>query len=95
MRFLLIGCMLFASSANALVCVGNGHGDAACAGNGKGVRTISTNNRNSAVVIQQSNGVNHTITSNGGEAYTKNGKGIVQGPGGTTCVRTANFQGCR
>lgn len=90
---LILACVLFASGAYAGKCVSNGRGDAACGGNGNGVHT--TNNNNRAVVVQQNNGVNHTRTANGGEAYTKNGKGVVQGPGGTTCVRTANNQGCR
>lgn len=95
---LIITSMLFASNVYAGRCVSNGLGDAACGGFGNGVNVIHNNNKptvNSAVVVQQSNGVNHTITSNGGEAYTKNGKGIVRGAGGTTCVRTARFRGCQ
>jgi len=91
---LVLVCMFFTSGVYAGRCVSNGHGDAACGGNGNGVHTTNRNN-NAAVVQQNSNGVNHTRTRKGGEAYTKNGKGVVQGPGGTTCVRTANNRGCR
>ena len=82
---LVLVCMFFTSGVYAR-CVSNGHGNAACGGNGNGVHTINNNNNN---------GVNHRQTRNGGKAYTKNGKGVVRGPGGTTCVRTANNQGCR
>ena len=90
---LVLVCMFFTSGVYAR-CVSNGHGNAACGGNGNGVHTTNRNN-NAAVVQQNSNGVNHTRTRNGGEAYTKNVKGVVRGPGGNTCVRTANNQGCR
>jgi len=41
------------------------------------------------------NGVTTTQTNRGGEAKTKNGKGVVTTPGGKTCAKTANNQGCR
>jgi len=50
---------------------------------------------NAAVTQTNSNGVAHTQTSRGGKAYTKNGKGVAQGPGGTTCAKTARNQGCK
>ena len=40
-------------------------------------------------------GVTTTETSRGGEAKTKNGKGVAQTPSGKTCVKTRNNQGCR
>jgi len=40
------------------------------------------------------NGVRTTQTNQGGEAKTEDGKGVVHGPGGTTCYRTANSHGC-
>src|SRR5258708_5031650 len=40
------------------------------------------------------NGVTTTTTSKGGEAKTKNGKGVYKSPSGQTCYRTANGQGC-
>ncbi|MFM0327467.1 hypothetical protein [Caballeronia glebae] len=53
-------------------------------------------NRNSGTAwkSEQSGGVTTTQTSKGGEAKTKNGKGIYKSPSGKTCVKTANNQGC-
>ena len=42
-----------------------------------------------------SNGVIITQTSNGGTARTKDGMGVAQVPGRTTCVKDVNYQGCR
>ena len=39
------------------------------------------------------NGVMTTKTSKGGESKTKNGMGVAQGPGGTTCVKGKYDQG--
>jgi hypothetical protein len=50
---------------------------------------------NAAVSQTNQNGVKTTQTRRGGTATTKNGKGVATGPNGTTCVRTANNQGCR
>jgi hypothetical protein len=40
-------------------------------------------------------GVATTETSAGGEAKTKNGKGVYKSPSGKKCVKTANNQGCK
>lgn len=42
---------------------------------------------NAAVSQKNANGVTTTQTSRGGEAKTKNGMGVVQGPGGKTCAK--------
>jgi hypothetical protein len=42
---------------------------------------------NAAVQTTNSNGVKTTNTRYGGEAKTKNGMGVAQGPGGKTCAR--------
>jgi hypothetical protein len=39
--------------------------------------------------------VTTTQTNRGGEAKTKNGKGVVTTPGGKNCYKTANRQGCQ
>jgi len=39
-------------------------------------------------------GVTTRKSSRGGEAKTKDGKGVYKAPGGKTCVRTENNQGC-
>jgi hypothetical protein len=43
---------------------------------------------------KNANGVTTTQSSKGGQAKTKNGKGVYQAPNGTTCAKTANNQGC-
>ena len=42
---------------------------------------------NAAVSHTNSNGVTTTQTARGGEAKTKNGMGVAQGPGGKTCAK--------
>lgn len=49
---------------------------------------------NAAVSQRNANGVTTTHTSRGGEAKTKNGMGVVQGAGGTTCARGRNQTRC-
>jgi hypothetical protein len=39
-------------------------------------------------------GVRTTQTNRGGEAKTKNGKGVYKSPNGTTCYKGANSHGC-
>jgi hypothetical protein len=59
--------------------------------------TAAVNSRtgNAAVAHTNSNGVTTTQTTNGGKAKTKNGMGVAQGPGGTTCVKGKYNQGCK
>lgn len=102
---LILACMFFTSGAYAAGCVSNGHGQAACS-NGNGAAAYNANtgtavrvqgNPNTGTVVRKetnANGVTRTQTSNGGRAVGKNGYGAVQGPGGKTCVRTRNNQGC-
>ena len=90
---ILISCFAFSSLAFA-GCATMPNGKVVC-GNGQ---TAGSYNPNTGVAARaQTNpntGVTHTQTSRGGEAYTKNGRGVVQSPGGKTCVRTRNNQGC-
>jgi hypothetical protein len=53
------------------------------------------NTGNAAVSQKNANGVTTTRTSRGGEAKTKNGMGVAQGPGGTTCAKGVNNSGCK
>jgi hypothetical protein len=92
--FVLITCLLFASSLFAGDCLKNRRGQTVC-GNGQSAVAVNPNTGNAATAQKNSNGVTTTQTSNGGTAKTKNGKGVAQGPGGTTCVKTANNQGCK
>ena len=50
---------------------------------------------NAAVSQTNQNGVKTTQTSRGGQAKTKNGMGVAEGPNGTKCVKGPNNQGCR
>jgi hypothetical protein len=50
---------------------------------------------NAAVSQTNQNGVKTTRTSRGGQAKTKNGMGVAEGPNGTKCVKGPNNQGCR
>jgi hypothetical protein len=70
-----------------------------------GVTTLQNNNGtkaaynpktgNGAVSQTNSNGVKTTRTTQGAQAKTKNGNGVVTGPNGTKCARGANSAGCR
>jgi hypothetical protein len=50
---------------------------------------------NAAVSQTNPNGVKTTRTSRGGEAKTKNGMGVAEGPNGTKCAKGKNKQGCK
>jgi hypothetical protein len=50
---------------------------------------------NSAVSQTNQNGVKTTQTARGGQAKTKNGMGVAEGPGGTKCAKGAYNQGCK
>src|SRR5438128_71796 len=121
---ILIGCVMFTSSAFAADCVTNLRGKVVCA-NGEqaaavnpNTGTVTTtqkyqngattaqnsngakaaynpNTGNAAVSQKNANGVTTTRTSRGGEAKTKNGMGVAQGPGGTTCAKGVNNAGCK
>jgi hypothetical protein len=53
------------------------------------------NTGNAAVAKTNQNGVTTTQSTWGGEAKTKNGMGVAQGPNGTTCAKGRNNQGCK
>ena len=91
-NLVLLLCIML--SANAFAeCTTNGRGATVC-GNGQ---TAGAYNRNTGTAVTSQtnqNGVRTTQTNRGGEAKTMNGKGVVHGPGGTSCYRTANSHGC-
>jgi hypothetical protein len=89
---LLIGCFAVSSMAVA-ECV-NINGKVTC-GNGQEAARYNPYTGNAAKTETGAMGIKHTETRYGGEAYTKNGKGVVQTPGGTTCVKTAHNRSCR
>jgi hypothetical protein len=49
---------------------------------------------NATVAQTNQNGVTTTKTARGGEAKTKNGMGVAEGPNGTVCAKGKNNQGC-
>ena len=78
---LIVSLLLISSSAAAAECVTtvqNGVG---------GKAAYNPHTGNAAVSQKNANGVTTTQTLRGGEAKTKNGMGVVQGPGGKTCAR--------
>jgi hypothetical protein len=91
---LMMTCMFLASSLFAQDCVKNARGKTVC-GNGQTAAAVNPNRGKAAVAQKNQNGVTTTQTSSGGNAKTKNGMGVAQGPGGTTCAKGKNHQGCK
>jgi hypothetical protein len=84
--------MVFASNVFA-ECVTNARGRTVCSNEQK---AGGYNARTGTAWKSEKNeaGVTTTQTRAGGEAKTKNGKGVYKSPSGKTCVKTANNQGC-
>jgi hypothetical protein len=89
---LMIACMFFASGSFAN-CVKNARGKTVCS-NGQTAAAVNPNTGKARTAQKNQNGVTTTQTNTGGSAKTKNGKGVVQAPNGTTCAKGANQQGC-
>jgi hypothetical protein len=86
--------MLFCSAhALASDCVTNRYGKVVCSNGQKAVK-VNPNTGTAATAQKNANGVTTTKSSRGGEAKTKNGKGVYESPTGTKCVKTARQQGC-
>src|SRR5450631_3920069 len=69
---------------------------ATSAQNSNGTKAAYNPNTGTAAVSQKNqNGVTTTQTNWGGEAKTKNGMVVAQGPNGTTCAKGRNNQGCK
>lgn len=93
MRILaLLVCLMTISNAFA-ECATNSRGETAC-GNGQAAGGYNRNTGTAWTSQTNQNGVRTTQSNHGGEAKTMNGKGVVQGPGGKTCYRSANSHGC-
>jgi hypothetical protein len=89
----ILACLFFTSGVFA-GCVTNLRGKTVCS-NGKGEAARYNPNTGTAVKSgTNQKGVTTTQTNRGGEAKTKNGKGVVQGPNGKACVKTRYNQGC-
>jgi hypothetical protein len=90
----MMACLFLASGVIAEgSCVTNARGKTVCS-NGSSAAKVNPNTGNAAVAQKNQNGVTTTQTTNGGKAKTKNGVGVAQGPGGETCAKGANHQGC-
>ena len=88
-------CVFLASGMVAGDCVKNVRGGTDCS-NGQSAAAYNPRTGNAAVAQKnQNNGVTTTQTSKGGEAKTKNGKGVAQGPNGTTCAKGKYNSGCK
>jgi hypothetical protein len=89
---IILACVMM--SANAFAeCAKNARGETVC-GNGQTAGGYNRNTGKAWTSQTNQNGARTTQTSRGAEATTKNGKGVVHGPGGTSCYRTANSHGC-
>ena len=89
---MLLLLTIFSSSAFA-DCVKNARGRTVCS-NGETAGGYNARTGNAWKSEKNEAGVTTTETSRGGEAKTKNGKGVYKSPSGKTCVKTANNQGC-
>lgn len=89
---LMIACMFFASVSFAN-CVKNARGKTVCS-NGQTAAAVNPNTGKARTSQKNQNGVTTSQSNTGGSAKTKDGKGVVQGPNGTTCAKSANQQGC-
>lgn len=90
----LLACLLLASSVHAADCYKNARGKTVCAGDDEAV-SYNPNTGTARKAEQGELGVTTVESSRGGKSMTKNGKGVVQGPGGTTCVKTDNGTECK
>lgn len=90
--FLVLGA--YGVTGSAAECATNARGRTVC-GNENQAATVNRNTGNVVTSEKGPYGATTTESSRGGKAVTKNGKGVYTGPGGTTCVRTANGQECK
>ena len=89
----ILACVMLSANAFAAECAKNARGETAC-GNGQMAGGYNQKSGTAWTSGKNQNGVRTTQTNRGGEAKTENGKGVVQGPGGKSCYRTANSHGC-
>jgi hypothetical protein len=88
----LLACLVSASVASA-ECRTTLGGRKIC-DNGQGAATYNPRTGTATKSQTNQNGVTTTQSSRGGQAKTKNGKGVYHAPNGKTCVKTANNKGC-
>ena len=94
MRIAIIILTLMAFSPDAFAsCYTNAYGRVEC-NNGEQAGGYNPNTGNAWHSQKGQYGVNTTHTSAGGQAKTKNGKGVYKSPNGTNCFKTAYSHGC-
>jgi hypothetical protein len=94
MRISVIMLLVLACSSSVFAdCVRNARGRTVCS-DGEKAGGYNARTGNAWKSEKNDAGVTTTETRAGGEAKTKNGKGVYKSPNGTTCVRTARNQGC-
>ena len=94
MRITVITVTLMVGSASAFAsCYTNTRGRVVC-NNGEQAGGYNAHTGTAWKSERNSNGVATTQTSRGGEAKTKNGKGVYQSPNGKDCYKSANGHGC-
>jgi len=84
--------MLFSSGVYA-ACYTNALGHVVC-NNGEAAAGYNANTGTAWKSQRGQYGVAHTQTSRGGQAMTKNGKGVYKSPSGKNCYKSANSHGC-
>ena len=91
--FTMMACVFISASLCQAGCVKNARGQTVCS-DGQSAAAYNPNTGKGATANKNSNGVTTTQTTGGGKSKSKNGKGVAQGPNGTTCAKTANNAGC-
>jgi hypothetical protein len=89
----LILTVMLASSSVYASCYTNALGHVVC-NNGQAAGGYNANTGTAWKSQRGQYGVAHTQTSRGGQAMTKNGKGVYKSPNGTNCYKSANSHGC-
>ena len=89
---IILTLMVFSTSAFA-ECYTNARGRVVCS-NGEQAGGYNAKTGNAWKSGRNQAGVATTQTSAGGEAKTKNGKGVYKSPNGKDCYKTANSHGC-
>jgi hypothetical protein len=89
---IMLMVMLFSPSVYAS-CYTNALGHVICS-NGQAAGGYNANTGTAWKSQRGQYGVAHTQTSRGGQARTKNGKGVYKSPNGKDCYKSANSHGC-
>jgi hypothetical protein len=90
---MIILALTVSSSTASAECYTNARGRYVC-NNGQAAEEYNAKTGNAWKSDKNQNGVATTQTSAGGEAKTKNGKGVYQSPNGKNCYKTAYSHGC-